>query len=42
MINLRKNNEPRTEPCGTLAVTDFQNKDWPLRTPIDICCLKTI
>ena len=29
---MRKNDGPRTEPCGTPAVTDFQTKDWPLRT----------
>ena len=29
---MRKNNGPRTEPCGTPAVTDFQAEDWPSRT----------
>ena len=29
---MRKNNGPRTEPCGTPALTDFQTEDWPLRT----------
>ena len=33
---------PRTEPCATPAVTDFQTEDWPLKQPVDICCLKTI
>ena len=29
---MRKNNGPRTEPCGTPAVTDFQAEDWVSRT----------
>ena len=32
LIQMRRNNGPRTEPCGTPAVTDFQTEGWPLRT----------
>ena len=27
LMSMRKNNVPRTEPCGTPVVTDFQTED---------------
>ena len=37
---MRKNKWPRTDPCGTPALTDFHHEDWPLEKPVDIRCLK--
>ena len=42
LMKMRKNNGPRTEPCGTTAVTDSRLKIDHWEQPIDIYCLKTI